>query len=114
MEPWAIGVGAALGGYVLVLLLLVLAGRGRLAREVALLVPNLIVLFRGLLGDREVPRRAKVALVIGGLWIASPIDLIPDFLPVIGALDDAVVAAIVLWVVVRTAGRAAVMRHWRG
>ena len=72
------------------------------------------VLFRGLLADRRVPLQAKIVLVFGALWVASPIDLIPEFIPVIGPLDDAVVAALVLRTVVKAAGRDVVYEHWRG
>ena len=66
------------------------------AKEIALLIPNLLILFRGLARDPRVPRRSKWLLVIGAVWIASPIDLIPEFIPVLGPLDDAVVAALIL------------------
>ena len=55
-----------------------------------------------------------VALAIGAVWLASPIDLLPEFLPVLGPLDDAVVAALVLRYLVRRSGPEVVRRHWRG
>jgi len=72
------------------------------------------VLARGLLGDREVPGRCKLALVALVAYLASPIDLVPDFLPVIGVLDDAIVVALTLRWIVRVAGPDRVRRHWRG
>ncbi len=93
---------------------LVLLGRKSLARELITLLPNLVRLFRGLLGDERVPRSSKVLLVLGAVWLASPIDLIPEFLPGIGPLDDAVVAALVLRHVVKRAGPDVVKDHWRG
>lgn len=93
---------------------LMVSGRGALAREVAAFLPNLILLFRGLAGDARVPRRAKVALAIGAVWLATPIDLIPEFVPIAGPLDDAIVAALVLRYVLRSTDRAVVDAHWRG
>jgi uncharacterized membrane protein YkvA (DUF1232 family) len=96
-----------------VVVLLVL-GRKSMARELVTLLPNLIRLFRGLLGDERVPRSSKVLLVIAAIWLASPIDLIPEFLPGVGGLDDAVVAALALRHVVKRAGPEVVRDHWHG
>ncbi len=108
------GFAIAIAIYLAVVVALIVSGRGALAREVAALLPNLLFLFRGLVGDRRVPRRAKVALGLATLWIASPIDLIPEFIPVAGPLDDAIVAALVLRFVLRTTDRAVLFEHWRG
>jgi uncharacterized membrane protein YkvA (DUF1232 family) len=108
----ALGVAAVIYG--LAVLVLFLVGRRTAAREVALLLPNLAILFKGLLGDRRVPRSSKALLLIGLAWFASPIDLIPEFIPVLGPLDDAVVAALILRRLGRTAGREVVEEHWRG
>jgi uncharacterized membrane protein YkvA (DUF1232 family) len=107
-------IAVVIGLYAVAVLLLILAGRKVAARELALLVPNLLLLFKDLLKDPTVPRRPKVLLWIGIVWIASPIDLLPEFLPVLGPLDDAVVAALVLRFLVRRAGEDVVRRHWRG
>ncbi len=93
---------------------LLVAGRGSDARVVVRLVPDCLVLARGLLGDREVPLRCKFALAGLVAYLASPIDLVPDFLPVIGVLDDAILVVLTLRWIVRTAGAARVTRHWRG
>jgi uncharacterized membrane protein YkvA (DUF1232 family) len=61
-----------------------------------------------------VPRGPKIALAIGVVWLISPIDLLPEFLPVLGPLDDAVVAALVLRYLVKRAGAGVVRSHWRG
>ena len=100
--------------YCVVLLVLVLLGRRTAAKEVALLLPNVLVLFNGLVHDQRVPRGSKVLLVLGAAWVASPIDLIPEFIPFLGPLDDAVVAALVLRHVLRTAGDDVIAEHWRG
>ncbi len=114
LPGWAIALAVAFLIYAVLLTVLVLAGRRLIARELALLLPNLFRLFRGLLADPRVPLRAKVVLAIGILWIASPIDLIPEFVPVAGPLDDAIVAALVLGYVSRTVGRDLVREHWPG
>jgi uncharacterized membrane protein YkvA (DUF1232 family) len=77
-------------------------------------VPDCVVLVRGLLGDRAVPARAKAALGALALYLASPVDLVPDFIPVAGVLDDVILLALVLRLVLRTAGEATVRGHWRG
>ena len=107
-------IAVTVGLYAVAVLLLILAGRNVAAKELALLVPNLLLLFKDLLTDPAVPRGAKVLLWIGIVWIASPIDLLPEFLPVLGPLDDAVVAALVLRFLVRRAGEDVVRAHWRG
>lgn len=115
MEPsWAGALAVVVALYLALVLGLVLAGRGTAARELALLVPHLLVLFRGLLGDARVPRRGKLVLGLAALWLASPVDLVPEFVPVAGPLDDAIVAALALRYVVRIAGRDIVSEHWRG
>ena len=93
---------------------LVLLGRRALARELAALVPNLTRLFAGLLRDPRVPLRAKIVLGATALYIAMPIDLIPDFVPIAGSLDDAIVAAFALRFVVRASSPEIVAEHWPG
>ena len=93
---------------------LLVAGRGAEARVVVRLIPDCLVLARGLLGDPEVPRRCKLALVGLIAYLASPIDLVPDFLPVVGVLDDAILVVLTLRWIVRRAGPDRATRHWRG
>jgi len=109
-----ISVLVAVAVYAALLAVLIVAGRGAAARELATLVPNLARLFKDLIRDPRVPRGSKVLLAIAAAWVASPIDLIPEFIPVLGPLDDAVVAALVLRHVLRRAGREVVVEHWRG
>lgn len=78
------------------------------------LVPDCLVLARRLVADRRVRRRVRVLLGALALYLASPIDLVPDFIPVLGHLDDALVAALVLRVVVRSAGPDLIRLHWPG
>ena len=94
---WTIAITA--GGLVASWALLVLAARQLppgLLREVAAFLPACVTTARRLRGHPEIPRRAKVALLVAVLWVASPIDLIPEFLPVIGPLDDVVAVVLLL------------------
>jgi uncharacterized membrane protein YkvA (DUF1232 family) len=100
--------------YALVIVALILCGRQTAAREAAVVVPNLVLLFKDLVRDRRVPRRCKLWLLVAIVWIASPIDLIPEFVPFLGPLDDAVVAALALRHLARSAGPEIVLEHWRG
>jgi uncharacterized membrane protein YkvA (DUF1232 family) len=96
------------------ILVLVVLGRRTAAREISALVPNLTRLFAGLLRDPRVPRRAKVVLAAALAYLAFPLDLVPDFIPVAGSLDDAIVAALALRYVLARSPGAAVTDHWRG
>jgi uncharacterized membrane protein YkvA (DUF1232 family) len=109
-----IALAIAAGVWMVLFLALLIAGRKTAARELASLLPNLIALFRGLVRDPRVSRRSKLLLGFAIVWIVSPIDLIPEFVPVVGPLDDAVVAALVLRAVLRRTGRDIATEHWRG
>ena len=82
--------------------------------QLAKLVPVCLALFRDLLKDPAVPRRSKIVAGLAVGYLALPIDLIPDFLPGIGYLDDALIVAWALRHVVASAGRERVAEHWRG
>jgi uncharacterized membrane protein YkvA (DUF1232 family) len=77
-------------------------------------VPDCAVLFKRLLQDPRVPRRAKAALALVVPYLAMPFDLIPDFIPVLGQLDDALLVAAVFGFVARSAGRDVVTELWPG
>jgi len=109
-----IGLGITGVAYLIAVGALFVAGRRTAAREVAMLLPNLALLFKGLIGDPRVPRSSKALLLFGLAWFASPIDLIPEFIPFLGPLDDAVVAILILRRLGRSAGREVVEEHWRG
>jgi uncharacterized membrane protein YkvA (DUF1232 family) len=109
-----IAVASVAGLWLLGIALLIVLGRRSAAREFASLLPNLVLLFRGLAGDPRVPRRSKLLLLLGVAWVASPIDLIPEFIPIAGPLDDAIVAVLILRHVLKRAGRGVVAEHWRG
>ena len=109
-----IALGIAAGVWVVAIVGLLVIGRRTAARQLATLLPNLVRLFRGLLRDPRVPRGSKVLLGFAIAWFVSPIDLVPEFIPLFGPLDDAVVAALVLRHVLRKAGRDVIAEHWSG
>lgn len=83
-------------------------------RELLRLLPDTLRLVRRLAGDSSLPTGVRVRLWLLLAYLASPIDLVPDVIPVLGYADDAVVVALVLRSVVRRAGPDAVSRHWPG
>lgn len=84
------------------------------ARALARLFPGCLVLVRRLLADERVPRRRKLMLFGVLAYLAMPIDLIPDFIPVLGQLDDVVVVALGLRSVLRSGGPELMREHWPG
>jgi uncharacterized membrane protein YkvA (DUF1232 family) len=94
----------ALCAYGALLVLLMVAGRRGRARDLARFVPDCIVLVTRLLGDPRVPRRHKLLLGAVVAYLALPFDLVPDFIPIAGQLDDALVVALALRAVLRCAG----------
>jgi uncharacterized membrane protein YkvA (DUF1232 family) len=93
---------------------LMIAGRRQDARALAGFIPDCIVLFRRLLGDERVPRRRKLLLGVLIGYLAMPFDLVPDFIPIAGQLDDAIIVALVLRSVLRAAGPDLLREHWPG
>jgi uncharacterized membrane protein YkvA (DUF1232 family) len=119
MPGWAWTLVGALGGLLLCWLMLVAvlwATRPdeMRARELLRLLPDVLRLVRRLAGDGTLPRGVRMRLWLVLAYLAMPIDLVPDFVPVLGHADDAIVVALVLRSVVRRAGAAAVERHWPG
>jgi uncharacterized membrane protein YkvA (DUF1232 family) len=110
----AIAFGACLLVYLAFLGVLLLAGRRREAIAYARVVPDAIGLFGRLARDPDVPRAAKLLVLVAIAYLALPFDLVPDFIPVVGALDDVLVVVLVLRVVLAAAGPELVRRHWRG
>jgi uncharacterized membrane protein YkvA (DUF1232 family) len=93
---------------------LLVAGRRALARQLAALIPNLAHLYAGLVRDPRVPLRAKVVLGGAALDLAMPLDLIPDCIPIVGSMDDAIVAAFALRYIVGATSADVVAAHWPG
>jgi len=109
-----IAMGLALTYVVLLGALLMTRPRGNLLGEALRLLPDLLRLLRRLAGDAGVPRAARVRLWLLLGYLAIPIDLVPDFVPVLGYADDAIIVSLVLRSVVRHAGAPVVRRHWPG
>jgi len=97
-------------------LLVVLAARlpPGLLKDLAGFLPACVTLARRLRADPRVPFKAKAAVVLAGLWVLSPIDLLPEFLPVIGPLDDVVVVALALRYAARRVPRQVLLEAWPG
>jgi uncharacterized membrane protein YkvA (DUF1232 family) len=93
---------------------LVAAGRDTEARALAQFIPDCVVLFRRLLADPQVPRRRKLALGLVVAYLVLPFDVVPDFIPVAGQLDDAIVVVLGLRYVLRSGGPQLLARHWPG
>jgi uncharacterized membrane protein YkvA (DUF1232 family) len=109
-----VALGVALTLYVAFVLVLLVLGRKTDARAWAGLVPDCVVLFARLLKDPRVPRRHKFLLAALVAYLSMPLDLIPDFLPVVGALDDAIIVAVILRTLFRGAGPGLIREHWPG
>jgi uncharacterized membrane protein YkvA (DUF1232 family) len=108
-------IGAALlAAYFAFVVVLLVLGRREAARAVAGFIPDCIVLVRRLMDDHRLPRRHKLLLGALVAYLALPFDLVPDFIPVAGQLDDAVIVALVLRGVLRGGGPALLEEHWPG
>ena len=103
MLVWAAGVAA-----------LVLAGRRSDATALARFIPDCLVLFRRLLADARLPRGRKVLLIATLGYLAMPFDLVPDFIPVAGQLDDVIIVGLVLRSVLRSGPPGLLHEHWPG
>ena len=110
----AIAVGLVALWALLLILFWALRPKGVPLRELLDLIPDVLRLLRSVIADRSAP--ADVRLVLIGLvaWILSPIDLIPEFIPVLGPLDDVVVAVVAMRYVRRRVGIADLRRRWTG
>jgi uncharacterized membrane protein YkvA (DUF1232 family) len=84
------------------------------ARDALRLLPDVLRLIKGLATDEKMPRRLRFYLLLLLAYLASPIDLVPDFIPLLGYADDAIIIALALRAVVRTAGGDALSAHWPG
>ncbi|WP_367619991.1 YkvA family protein [Mycolicibacterium sp. HK-90] len=111
-----IGLGVALlvSWVVMVIALLIVRPRGNLLTEALRLLPDLLRLIRRLAADKTLPRGVRVRLALLVAYLALPIDVIPDFIPVLGYADDAIIVTVVLRSVVCHAGLDAVRAHWPG
>ena len=115
MREWLIGLGIAATVMVVSWLILILLAR-RLpegtAKELARFLPACVTTVKRLRSNPDVPRRAKLAVGFAGLWVLSPLDLIPEFLPVIGPLDDVVAVVLLLRYAARAIPREVLLEAW--
>jgi uncharacterized membrane protein YkvA (DUF1232 family) len=93
---------------------LIVMGRREDARALATFIPDCLVLVSRLITDNRVPRRCKLLLAAVAGYLALPFDLIPDFIPVAGQLDDVLVVAFVFRYFLRSGGEPLVREHWPG
>jgi uncharacterized membrane protein YkvA (DUF1232 family) len=115
---WPILLGIATGLLLLWGALLIVLWRAkpdnRQAREALRLLPDVVRMLRRLAADPDVPRGVRLRLVLLLIYLAMPIDLVPDFVPVLGYADDAIVVTLTLRSVARRAGPLALDKHWPG
>jgi uncharacterized membrane protein YkvA (DUF1232 family) len=113
LVPWGLLI-ATVALYALVLVVIALIGRGEQARTLARFVPALAVLMTRLSRDQRVPLRRRAVLGVLAVYLAMPIDLIPDFIPVAGQIDDAVLTAVALRFVLRGSNEEVLREAWPG
>lgn len=113
---WALGIAGSLAVAWLVLILVLARARptGSVVVEAARILPDTIRLLRRLARDQALPRGVRVRLLLLIAYLVFPLDLVPDFIPVVGHLDDVIIVALALRSVVRRAGAEALERHWKG
>ena len=109
---WLIVAGALIAMSWAVMIVLAKRLPPGLAKDLATVLPACVTTARRLRNDPRVPRRVKIAVAIAALWVLSPIDLIPEFLPVIGPLDDIVVVALALRYAARRVPAEALVEAW--
>jgi uncharacterized membrane protein YkvA (DUF1232 family) len=121
MEWWQIALSIVVGVLLLWIALvgaLAWVSRGDAEKlrlmEALRLIPDVVRLLRRLVADPTLPRGVRVWLAVLLVYLLSPVDLVPDFIPVIGYADDAIIVAVVLRLVTRRAGAEALDRHWPG
>jgi len=83
-------------------------------RDLALFLPRLARMIAALMADRTVPKSAKIVLAAVAVYLASPVDLIPDFIPVLGYLDDVLLVAVVVDGLLNYLDRALLLKYWPG
>jgi uncharacterized membrane protein YkvA (DUF1232 family) len=117
VELWQLallGLGLVLVVYGAFVAWLVVAGRRSDARALGGFIPDCLVLFRRLIGDPRISRWRKMLLGALLVYLAMPFDLVPDFIPIAGQLDDLLLVAVVLRLLLRGGGAALVREHWPG
>ena len=116
--PWwgwfLVGLAVLVVVYAAFVVALVVVGRRSQARALATFIPDCIVLVSRLARDGRVPRRRKLLLLLLVGYLALPFDLVPDFIPVAGQLDDAIIVALVLRSFIRSGGQGLIRELWPG
>lgn len=77
-------------------------------------LPDLVRLISRLVGDPVLPRAAKIALAAAAVYLLSPVDLVPDFIPLLGYVDDLLLAAVLLDGILNWVDRRLVLKYWPG
>jgi uncharacterized membrane protein YkvA (DUF1232 family) len=115
MKFVAVVVASVLVAWIVLVVFVALARpRGIHLQAAKTMVPDVLRLLRRLAGDPAVSRGVRIRLGVLLVYLASPIDLVPDFIPILGYADDVIVVSLVLRSVVRRAGAEALERHWTG
>ncbi len=114
LEALVLAAGALVTLYCAFVGALVLMGRRKRARAWAGFVPDCVILFKRILSDRRLPTRHRLLVGVLIAYLAMPFDLIPDFIPVAGQLDDLLFVAFVLRTVLRRGGPSLIEEHWPG
>jgi uncharacterized membrane protein YkvA (DUF1232 family) len=111
-----IGVAVAVAAAWVLLLaaLLIVRPKGVSLTDGLRLLPDVLRLLRGLAADRSLPWTVRARVWLAIAWVINPIDLVPEFLPVIGLIDEIVVVTVLLRAVIRRAGPQTIRRHWPG
>lgn len=114
MRGFLIALGVVAAFWAVAIAALWFFGRKLAAAQLARAIPDMAALCRGLVRDPRVPVGSK--LLVGGalVWVLSPIDLVPEFIPLLGPLDDVIVVGLVLRHLIKRAGVEVVQEHWRG
>jgi uncharacterized membrane protein YkvA (DUF1232 family) len=114
LEWLLVVIGVTLVAYLGLLAILLFVGRPTEARALMRFIPDCLVLLGRLMGDRRIPRRRKVVLLGLVAYLSVPIDLVPDFIPVVGQLDDVLITALALRYALRSGGTELLHELWPG
>jgi uncharacterized membrane protein YkvA (DUF1232 family) len=114
MEQLVLIAVVLVGAYVALILVMAIGARQWDVRAIARLVPYCAILFKRLLTDPRVARKWKLISALALFYLALPFDLVPDFIPILGQLDDAILVALVLRGLLRSAGPRLLREHWPG
>jgi len=91
-----------------------MVGRRRDARAIAGFIPDCVGLFKTLMQDKQLPHRYKLKLGFMIVYLLSPIDIVPDFIPILGMIDDSILVVLVLKSIIKRSGEEKIIKHWPG